>query len=806
MKKIAIIVLAFAMAFGAVSCKEKGEADISVWTTYDTVKILRDKTYNETMPAKLRFSAVKNEYESAQLIVTANKAVRSYDVELSDLKGENGEIFSAENFTVYNQKYIQVTRTTTNNFESGWYPDALLPFDTAAEYGENTIEEGENQGIWFSCYVPKTQAAGVYSGSFTINADGSSVAVPVSVEVADFTLGDEVHSRSSFGIHRYWNEGGIVSAEKDAGYGMYTAYYEYLLDYRISARYMPSSMTDIDGFIAQLRKYFANPKCSNYILPYVEAYDSDFGGSGIDYAAYEYLLDKIAAASIEDEVNYFEKASTYFAMYDEITSASDIQKANAFYKKIYDLHISVAEKWGSSLNCTEEFKRNLIETMLDINQLMVTTYSPSFTVGFTYCPLLDKYNSKSSRENYQEVYEYGEGDYKVTLNEEKWWYSAGIPKNPYPSYHIDDNGYSPVVYSWMQYANGVTGNLYWSATFYLERVNENNKVVYNALQDCYSTAMRFPETNGDGFLVYPGAPYGIYGPVGSIRLEQIRDGLEEYDMLYALDQAYREKSAAGIETDFDGVMEFLYERLFEGTKVGTSESEYEAVRKSLIDMLVMEEQTGVLVTDAQVENNVASMVIFVPDHAEISVTGEKKGETAVSGGKLITVEKPLSGAENTVEVLCGDHKMSISFGASTTVFGAETLLGVIKSSEGDTLSIDAVDGEPVAKLVMAASTAKKQSFVLQGTLAGAIGKDTERFTVKLYSDTRVDIELYFTGANGLSLPVLSTTLDVGYNELSVPVISLNWGSLGSLLQIDAEIGGFGDDTARTLSFAEIVVR
>lgn len=74
------------------------------------------------MPAKLRFSAVKNEYESAQLIVTANKAVRSYDVELSDLKGENGEIFSAENFTVYNQKYIQVTRTTTNNFEADDIP------------------------------------------------------------------------------------------------------------------------------------------------------------------------------------------------------------------------------------------------------------------------------------------------------------------------------------------------------------------------------------------------------------------------------------------------------------------------------------------------------------------------------------------------------------------------------------------------------------------------------------------------------------------------------------------------------------
>ena len=276
MKKILIIVLSLALALSAVSCKEKGEADISVWTTYDTVKVLRDKTYTETLPAKLSFSAVKNEYESAQIIITANKAVKSYEVELSDLTNEDGEVFSKDNFSVYNQKYIQVTRTTTNYFESGWYPDAILPFDTAVEYGENTVAEGQNQGIWFSCSVPAGQKAGVYSGSFTLKADGSSVEVPVSVEVLDYTLSDEVHSRSSFGIHRYWNEGGIVSAEKDASYDMYAAYYEYLLDHRISARYMPSAMTDIEGFIAQLRKYATDPKCSNYILPYVSAYDSSF--------------------------------------------------------------------------------------------------------------------------------------------------------------------------------------------------------------------------------------------------------------------------------------------------------------------------------------------------------------------------------------------------------------------------------------------------------------------------------------------------------------------------------------------------
>ena len=142
----------------------------------------------------------------------------------------------------------------------------------------------------------------------------------------------------------------------------------------------------------------------------------------------------------------------------------------------------------------------------------------------------------------------------------------------------------------MQYAYGVTGNLYWSTTFYLERVSENGTIVNNALQDYYETAMRFPSTNGDGFLFYPGAPYGLYGPVGCIRLEQLRDGLEEYDMLYALEQYYAGKADA----DFDGVMSFLYDNLFTGTRVQTDTASYEAMRATLLSMLETAEQTGVV--------------------------------------------------------------------------------------------------------------------------------------------------------------------------------------------------------------------
>ncbi|MFQ6099107.1 MAG: DUF4091 domain-containing protein [Armatimonadota bacterium] len=47
-----------------------------------------------------------------------------------------------------------------------------------------------------------------------------------------------------------------------------------------------------------------------------------------------------------------------------------------------------------------------------------------------------------------------------------------------------------------------------------------------------STWVRYP--NGDGFLAYPGAPIGYEGFVSSVRLEQARDGVEDYEYLYML--------------------------------------------------------------------------------------------------------------------------------------------------------------------------------------------------------------------------------------------------------------------------------
>ena len=58
--------------------------------------------------------------------------------------------------------------------------------------------------------------------------------------------------------------------------------------------------------------------------------------------------------------------------------------------------------------------------------------------------------------------------------------------------------------------------------------------------------VRYP--NGDGFLAYPGAPIGHDGPVTSIRLEQAREGCEDYEYLYLLRNLIAKAKAAGKDT------------------------------------------------------------------------------------------------------------------------------------------------------------------------------------------------------------------------------------------------------------------
>jgi hypothetical protein len=71
---------------------------------------------------------------------------------------------------------------------------------------------------------------------------------------------------------------------------------------------------------------------------------------------------------------------------------------------------------------------------------------------------------------------------------------------------------------------GITGLLYWST-------------VTTVIDPWFNPAFAHPRHyNGGGFLFYPGAPCGIDGPVASMRIKNLRDGMEDYEYFVLLEK------------------------------------------------------------------------------------------------------------------------------------------------------------------------------------------------------------------------------------------------------------------------------
>ena len=139
-KKILALVLGIVMTISMAACgnhvnktsqKDQGKYG-TIWSLPSTVKVEQyDVDFSEKQGMELNYHAVRNEYESMQLIITAEKDIDRFYLQKSDLKSGD-KVLSADNIDVYVQKYVPYNDVNGN----GSMPDALLPIDTADEYEE----------------------------------------------------------------------------------------------------------------------------------------------------------------------------------------------------------------------------------------------------------------------------------------------------------------------------------------------------------------------------------------------------------------------------------------------------------------------------------------------------------------------------------------------------------------------------------------------------------------------------------------------------------------------------------------------
>ena len=640
-------------------------------TAPSTTKVLQKQDYNSGTQT-LSFKSFRNEYENAQVIMTAKTDVLSYDVELRDLKsGEN--ILSKDQFSVYNEKYIIVSKQLEflSGYGVGSYPDALLPLDSAIEYGENQFRKGLNQGLWFTVFVPEDQAAGVYTGNFALTINGETREFPVEVTVWDYVVPSATHQKSCFAVY----DDALAKAEVAWTWEMEELYTEMLLNYRLQPQSLPTGLghafdpseDDVLAWIDSVVKYTQDERTTWFNIPYQIANRKEDqtlpdgttakAGTLLNFGLYENTLKWLLERSAKEGLNLMEKLGMYLTLVDEAdynkrtnVSAYLTKTLKEIQQNLYDKYIAELEAgtlWlGKAVE--EDFIREVLEDMRTIQHWTTSAHNNVATMPeliyeypATQCIYLWQFHVEEWRDAIQEeVDRYNE--FYGTDTGEVWMYTATAPVSPNPTLHIDDDLLTLRSMGWMMKQYNITGHEYWYTTLYYWMENGWDNKMTGPLQDCYQTANRYAPTNGDGFIFYPGSYYGIKGPLASVRLEVLRDSMEDYEIFYVMEQMYKEIAEKnGIEysyKEFASIVDLLSTGYYTGTLVQIGDpltDNFGSLREAMaaaLDLLSM----GVRVTDFEKNSAVIKLTMDAPAGVTVTVNGQ--AVTAQDGKLIATVD------------------------------------------------------------------------------------------------------------------------------------------------------------------------
>ena len=551
---------------------ETTSSDFTLWQAYDTENIRQG---DATLPNRgistvnpLAFHDARNGTDSSQLMIKANSTISSYNFRPGTLRGDNGDTLSATCFDVSVAKYFHITGTTSESDKTGymgegWYPDALVPIDRIIKANENTITNGNQQSIWINCAIPKHQTPGTYTGYGTLTVDGVDYSVPMKVVVYDVTLSGATHNKTCFLI---WYDR-MAIAEPYYTNVTRRAYYDFLLEKGISgdsyyewSRWTVGDMDIYDSFADNFANYIMpNDKISTYRIPMEKTEES----------VLNYLTALVNRNKVEwdkgNHVNFFDKAIIILSDEPSNPKWNDTEpQAWKDCKSVQNWIKSAQAALAPSLANYPEILaglndvRNVVTIGCDYDRitggglfykdLLTTDY---FSVP---CPQFQLVSPQNQRQTFLSRFNHS------------WFYGCVHPQLPYPSYHMDTPLLGQRMITWMQYNYGFEGTLYFCVNMF--STSDQGEAV---LRDVWTDPM-VGNTAGDGMLLYPGSRYNIFGPITSMRLETIRNSMEDYELFYLMDQRldkYNANTGSSLTSCRD-LLSSEVSQMFNGTQLLTS--------------------------------------------------------------------------------------------------------------------------------------------------------------------------------------------------------------------------------------------
>lgn len=540
--------------------------DIQVWAVPGEQKVRPDDRIEKenliwSAEKKLiKVSGAGNEHVPFQVVVTAPvppgwrpEAPDGFFIKTSDLKSDKGEVISQQQVSLYLEHYIQIYAKSSPIGATGYWPDALAPLKEPFSMQAQYAVVG-NRPVWVDVYIPSGTPAGKYKGTITVTRYEKVVeSLGVEVEVYNFSLPEQTHlityvNISKGELARFYNK----PASSPEIEQLTLNYFDFLFAHRMETwgndPLIPELTIKGDKvelkFNDQRYDYYLNKLKTKRVI--------------LDAGPYN-LVRYINAEPFSPEFNmkvkdYLTKVEAYFrknGWRDRLIFNSPIDEPNT--KEDYE----ETRRWA-------ELVHESVPGIPFLATESPVTDNPEWGTlrGYVnnFCVHGNSLNSPEVKKAIKE---------EQVKGGEVTWYISCDQAFPQPNYFIDAPALDPVMVPWITARYHMNGILYWATNFWNQTPDPwLDPVTFISGFECSGGYV----LNGEGSLIYPGdhtkrytGQPDINGPVSSIRLELLREGIEDYEYLWMLNEKgdgdFAEKQVQNLVIDvstFSRNLEELY--------------------------------------------------------------------------------------------------------------------------------------------------------------------------------------------------------------------------------------------------------
>ncbi|MFA7005055.1 MAG: DUF4091 domain-containing protein [Verrucomicrobiia bacterium] len=539
-------------------------AACQVWTCRDTTHVLRNEPAGKMK--NITLAAARNEWESFQILLRSDVAVKGVNVEPGDLKGPRDVVILAADAMLYRQHQLELMLPSHRNdsFKPGWYSDPLIPFRhpltkqplDGARFKAVPFDlpANETHGFWMDVFVPADAKPGKYRGMYRVTAEGRVAAkIAVELTVWDFELPRVSTLQTALGspaerMHSYYAK--RAKAGKEPEPKNWDAVEAQVADevsrHRINATPPTALLTpqkQADGshrFTAEqvdaLRKFVDTWHVNAIHTPHPRSVVKDPEVEREKLHAWLKSCDRMAAELNRPGVTFF----TYLK--DEPNDEEEYH---------------YVQKWGPPIRAAKSVvKVMVVEQTKTQNEKWGNLYGAIDI----WCPLFPLHDEETAAQ-------------RRALGETIWTYTALCQRDPTPWWEIDFPLLNYRAPSWIAWRYHMRGLLYWGGMSYWSGVEDpwtDPKTLDRRKNG------KGPLYQGEGTLVYPGRAAGYDGIAPSLRLKALRDSIEDYEYLAILERA-------GLRAEAEKIVLPLAESWFKWEKDAAA---YSKAREKLAAMIL----------------------------------------------------------------------------------------------------------------------------------------------------------------------------------------------------------------------------